>query len=180
VEDERLEVTCGRLTLKNPVGLAAGFDKNCEMITSLARIGFSYLTLGTVTAKRRDGNAKPRMWRYLNESLPYAIGLPNDGMQNIANNIQNVRQSDTSLVLSISGLNVEDFCKCFNKLDTLADGIELNISMPNTIGVRIFQDPAVLTRLLVNIADSRKETAMGENPPMFRRQGKRQSSQPCR
>ena len=69
IEDDRLRVTVGRLNLKNPVGLAAGFDKNCEMIASLFCIGFGYLTLGTITAQPPEGNPKPRIWRYQNRSL---------------------------------------------------------------------------------------------------------------
>ena len=87
VEDARLHTSVGRLNLKNPVGLAAGFDKNCEMVESLFCIGFGYLTLGTITAKPREGNSKPRMWRYPNRSLLNSMGLPNNGSEQIANNI---------------------------------------------------------------------------------------------
>ena len=64
VDDERLNTSVGHLEFPNPVGLAAGFDKNCEMSRALFKMGFGYLTLGTVTLNPREGNPKPRVWRY--------------------------------------------------------------------------------------------------------------------
>ena len=157
VDDERLHVNLGPLSLKNPVGLAAGFDKNCEMLSSLFCMGFGYLTVGTVTAERRDGNPKPRMWRYRNRSLLNSMGLPNYGSASVAENIEKTGGRNGILILSISGLSVDEFSRCYQKLSPLSDAIELNISTPNTIGVRIFQDAGVLDQLLNSIARIRSE-----------------------
>ena len=155
VRDERLHVKVGNLNLPNPVGLAAGFDKNCEMWNSLFRIGFGYLTLGTVTLNPREGNAKPRMWRYPERSLVNSMGLPNRGArENIANLMQ--RPANMSpIIVSISGLSIEEFVECYRQMEPWVDAIELNISTPNTVGVRIFQEPDVLTRLLRMIKEIR-------------------------
>ena len=168
VEDERLRVNLGPLSLKTPVGLAAGFDKNCEMMSSLFCMGFGYLTLGTVTAERRDGNPKPRMWRYRNRSLLNSMGLPNNGSESVAENILKVRTRNGVFILSISGLSIDEFSSCYRKLDPLADGIELNISTPNTIGVRIFQDAGMLDQLLNSITKIRSERPLWVKiPPYF-------------
>lgn len=158
----------GPLSLKTPVGLAAGFDKNCEMMSSLFCLGFGYLTLGTVTAEQRDGNPKPRMWRYRNRSLLNSMGLPNNGSEIVAENIVKARSRNGALILSISGLNIQEFSLCYRKLAPLADGIELNISTPNTIGVRIFQDAGILDQLLNSITKIRSVRPIWVKiPPYF-------------
>jgi len=168
VHDEMMRVNVGTLSLRNPVGLAAGFDKNCEMTYSLFCMGFGYLTLGTITVERRDGNPKPRMWRYPNRSLLNSMGLPNNGSEKVAENIGEIEARDGALILSISGLSIDEFCRCYHTLSPLADGIELNISTPNTIGVRIFQDAGILDQLLSSITKIRTEKPIWVKiPPYF-------------
>jgi len=152
VQDDRLRVKVGPLTLPNPVGLAAGFDKNCEMSRALFQLGFGYLTLGTVTLKPREGNAKPRIWRCPGNSLINSMGLPNIGAQRVTINLSKDRTEHAApLIVSISGLGVEEFVECYREIEPFADGIELNISSPNTAGVRIFQEPSTLSKLLEEI-----------------------------
>ena len=166
--DERIGVKVGTLSLRNPVGLAAGFDKNCEMMYSLFCMGFGYLTLGTITLERREGNLKPRMWRYPNRSLLNSMGLPNDGAESAAENIEEMRARDGALILSISGIGIDEICQCYSKVSPLADGIELNISTPNTMEVRIFQDAGVLDQLLNSITKIRTEKPIWVKiPPYF-------------
>jgi dihydroorotate dehydrogenase len=174
VSDERLHVKVGNLELPNPVGLAAGFDKNCEMWNSLFRIGFGYLTLGTVTLNPREGNAKPRMWRYPERSLVNSMGLPNRGVrENVANLVH--RPPNMGLIIvSVSGLNIEEFVECYRQLEPLTDGIELNISTPNTIGVRIFQEPDMLAKLLkaINETKTPNKPIWVKIPPYFDDEGR--------
>lgn len=148
VEDERLRVKVGQLSLSNPVGLAAGFDKDCEISKGLFNIGFGYLTLGTVTLNPRQGNPKPRIWRYPKESLVNSMGFPNGGVRQVAASFSKHKNRRGPTIVSVSGLSVEEFIHCYCQIEPLADGIEINISTPNTVGVRVFQDPAVLTKLL--------------------------------
>ena len=156
VSDSRLRTKIGKLELPNPVGLAAGFDKNCEMSSSLFSMGFGYVTLGTITLNPREGNPKPRMWRYPQNSLVNSMGLPNEGADATAANLSEHRQNDGSIIVSISGLSIGEFLDCFRKIEPQADGVELNISTPNTVGVRIFQQPEVLTQLLSEIKKARQ------------------------
>jgi dihydroorotate dehydrogenase len=168
--DERLRVTLGSLTLPNPIGLAAGFDKNCEMSGALFRLGFGYLTLGTVTLSPREGNPRPRIWRRSGDSLINSMGLPNIGAQRIVANLSKDKGKHAApLIVSISGLGVDEFVECYRKIESFADGIELNISSPNTAGVRIFQEPATLSKLLEEIGKVRssKTPIWVKIPPYF-------------
>jgi dihydroorotate dehydrogenase len=168
--DERLCVRLGSLTLPNPIGLAAGFDKNCEMSRTLFRLGFGYLTLGTVTLNPREGNARPRIWRRSGDSLINSMGLPNIGTRRIVANLSGEKGRHAApLIVSISGLGVEEFVECYRKIEPFADGIELNISSPNTAGVRIFQEPPTLSKLLDEIRRVRtsKTPIWVKIPPYF-------------
>ncbi len=174
VMDERLHVKVGNLELPNPVGLAAGFDKNCEMWNSLFRIGFGYLNLGTVTLNSREGNPKPRMWRYPEQSLVNSMGLPNRGArENVANLMQRPSNMEP-IIVSVSGLNIEEFVECYRLMEPSADGIELNISTPNTVGVRIFQEPDMLAGLLKTINEARtsNKPIWVKIPPYFEDEGR--------
>jgi dihydroorotate dehydrogenase len=155
VRDPKLHVKLGELDLPNPVGLAAGFDKNCEMLESLFNIGFGYITLGTITLNPREGNPKPRIWRHQTNALVNSMGLPNRGAKAIAATLSRRKAMPGPVILSISGLSVEEFVECYRQMEPLVDGVELNISTPNTIGVRIFQDPETLRDLLKAINESR-------------------------
>jgi dihydroorotate dehydrogenase len=174
VRDERLHVKVGNIELPNPVGLAAGFDKNCEMWNSLFRIGFGYLTLGTVTLNAREGNAKPRMWRYPERSLVNSMGLPNRGARENAANLVDRSPNMGPIIVSVSGLNIEEFVECYRQMEPLTDGIELNISTPNTIGVRIFQEPDMLTKLLkaINETKTPNKPIWVKIPPYFDDEGR--------
>ena len=175
VADERLRVTLGSLTLPNPIGLAAGFDKNCEMSKTLFRLGFGYLTLGTITLNPREGNPRPRIWRRPGHSLNNSMGLPNIGVQRIIPNLLKEKEKHVApLIVSISGLGVEEFVECYRKIESFADGIELNISSPNTAGVRVFQEPPILSRLLEEIGKVRdsKIPIWVKIPPYFDEKGR--------
>lgn len=170
VNDEKLRTSVGHLELPNPVGLAAGFDKNCEMFRALFNLGFGYLTLGTVTLNPREGNPKPRVWRYPEKCLVNSMGLPNEGAGKIAGNLQKQQKSNRGrIIVSVSGLSVEEFAGCYRAMEPLADGVELNISTPNTVGVRVFQEPMILNSLLdaVNACRSRARSVWVKIPPYF-------------
>ena len=156
VQDERLHARLGSLTVPNPVGLAAGFDKNCEMSRALFQLGFGYLILGTVTLKEREGNPKPTIWRHPGNSIINSMGLPNLGAQRISKNLSKQETKRAGpLIVSVSGLGLEEFVQCYHEIEPFADAIELNISSPNAAGLRIFQEPSTLSRLLQDIAKVR-------------------------
>ena len=173
VQDERLQVKLGSLNVPNPIGLAAGFDKNCEMSRALFQLGFGYLILGTVTLKEREGNPKPTIWRYPGNSIVNSMGLPNLGAQRIRENLSKEKTKRAGpLIVSVSGLVLEEFVECYHQIEPFADGIELNISSPNAAGLRIFQEPSILSKLLEEIGKVRspEKTIWVKIPPYFNEQ----------
>ena len=168
VRDRKLESTLCGIPLSNPVGLAAGFDKDCEMIPALASLGFGYLTVGTVTAHPRPGNPKPRLFRDAGESsLINAMGFPSKGLVPAARRLELYRSAGSSvpIVVSISGVTVEEIVRCHRRLEALADVVEVNISSPNTAGLRLFHEPDALTELLDAVNEARHRPLIVKLPP---------------
>ena len=157
---------CG-VTLENPVGLAAGYDKNCDMVGGLSRLGFGYLTVGTVTETARPGNDAPRLLRLPKEqSLLNALGFPGAGLEAAAAALERSRDAagSTLLIVSVAGTAVEEFVRCHRRLEPLVDAIELNISSPNTSGLKMFQEPEALGRLIGEINDGRQKPLLVKLP----------------
>ena len=168
VDHPRLETDWCGLKLRNPVGLAAGFDKDCRRLPSLAALGFGYVVCGTVTLGPRSGNPKPRMVRLTSEeSLLNAMGFPSRGLEAAAAHIEAARSrmSGTPVVASISGTEIGDVLQCHRRLDPLADATEVNISSPNTAGLRVFHQRTSLRGLLDVINQSRRGPLLIKLPP---------------
>ncbi len=168
VRDRRLNTTLFDLPLSNPVGLAAGFDKNCEMIPSLASLGFGYLTVGTVTAHPQTGNPKPRLFRNARDlSLSNAMGFPCKGLAPAARRLEAYRSAkrNVPIIVSVSGVTIEEMVRCHRRLEPLADAVEINISSPNTEGLRLFHEPDSLAELLDTINEARYAPLIVKLPP---------------
>ena len=168
VRDRRLKTTLCGIPLSNPVGLAAGFDKDCEMIPSLASLGFGYLTVGTVTAHPRPGNPKPRLFRDAGgASLINAMGFPSKGLVPAARRLELYRSAGgrAPIVVSVSGVTVDEIVRCHRRLEALADAVEVNISSPNTARLRLFHDPDALAELLSTVNEARHRPLIVKLPP---------------
>ena len=168
VRDRRLETSLCGIPLSNPVGLAAGFDKDCEMIPALASLGFGYLTVGTVTVHPRPGNPKPRLFRNAKESsLINAMGFPSKGLVPAARRLELYRSAGRGvpIIVSISGVTVDEIVRCHRRLEPLADAVEVNISSPNTAGLRLFHEPDALMELLSTVNKARHRPLMVKLPP---------------
>ena len=166
--DEKLNLNWCGFSIQNPVGLAAGFDKDCEMLPSLASMGFGYLTGGTVTADEKPGNPQPRILRNKYEqSLTNAMGFPNKGVGAAAISLSKIKGklSKTPIAVSISGTKIHDILECQKFLEPLADVIEINISSPNTAGLKVFQEPTSLDELIGKINNVRHKPLMIKLPP---------------
>ncbi|WWP00022.1 MAG: quinone-dependent dihydroorotate dehydrogenase [Candidatus Dasytiphilus stammeri] len=151
-------VNCMGINFKNPLGLAAGFDKNGEFINSLALMGFGYIEIGTVTPKAQFGNKKPRLFRIREaEAFINRMGFNNQGVDKL---IENVKKAQFKGIL---GINIsknqdtsierskEDFLSCMNKIYPYASYITINLSSPNTPNLRILQYGEVLEDLLKHL-----------------------------
>ena len=168
VRNDRLRVDLCGLKLENPVGLAAGYDKNCEFLPSMAALGFGYVTGGTVTKSPSAGNPKPRVLRYVREqSLINSLGFPSQGLNSAAQRLEHLEGSfgGAPAVVSVSGTTVDEIVQCHRRLEPLVSAVEINISSPNTAGLRVFQEPPALAGLLERINEGRKKPLFVKLPP---------------
>ena len=156
------------IAMDNRVGLAAGFDKNCERLPALSRLDFGYVTCGTVTLNMREGNLKPRMVRdQPREALINSMGFPNKGLDSAVENIARSRRhrGDTPIVASVSGTSIGDIATCHRALEPHVDAVEVNISSPNTKGLKIFHNSDTLRELLREINSERSKPLFVKIPP---------------
>jgi dihydroorotate dehydrogenase len=148
------------LTFPNPIGLAAGLDKNGVALPAWDALGFGFIEIGTVTAKAQTGNPKPRIFRLSEQrALINRLGFNNDGADVIAKRLRRLRKSRRWPTVPV-GVNIgkskvtpleeatEDYLYSFRLLREFADYITLNVSSPNTPGLRELQEPQKLSTLL--------------------------------
>ena len=148
--------------IPNPIGIAAGFDKNAEVYNSLFKLGFGFVEVGTVTPEPQYGNPKPRVFRLEEDkALINRLGFNNVGSETAAENINKHRPK------GLLGINIgpnkdtknriEDYLKCFRVLNKLGDYITINISSPNTENLRSFHKPEELTELLSALNEEKNQ-----------------------
>ena len=168
LRDERLRCGMGGISIKNPVGLAAGHDKNARHVGGLANLGFGYIVIGTVVSEPREGNRRPRLMRDpAAGSITNSLGFPSLGLERVARNLGHTPPHGVPLVASISGLSIEEFKRCYEALQPLVAGVELNISSPNTEGIRAFQEPQRFEELLDALGPQKESPLFVKLPPYF-------------
>ena len=160
-EEEILNTSLVGKNLKNPIGLAAGFDKSAEVYNSLYKLGFGFVEVGTITPKSQLGNPKPRVFRLeKDKAMINRLGFNNDGLEIVSHRLVENPPEDF-LGINI-GPNKEtkdkllDFLECFDKLNKLASYITVNISSPNTEGLRNFHEEKLLSNLLSKLNELKK------------------------
>ncbi len=132
VQDKRLHVDLGRLRLSNPVGAGPGFDKDCEMIDSLGRLGFGYVVAGSVMCHARPGNPRPRMVRYREvEGLYSCMGLPSKGLDYAVTQLKRRKPGGVPLIISCNAEEFGEYLRCTEALQPLCDAIEISLFCPN-------------------------------------------------
>jgi dihydroorotate dehydrogenase len=155
-EHVSLKRTVLGLEFQNPVGLAAGLDKNAIAFNELGDLGFGFIEIGTVTPKPQPGNDKPRLFRLpKNEALINRMGFNNDGVVEAAKRLRN-RKDKKVIIGGNIGKNkitpnekaVDDYIICFNELFEVVDYFVVNVSSPNTPNLRDLQEKEPLTNLL--------------------------------
>jgi dihydroorotate dehydrogenase len=167
LEDSRLEREVFGIRFRNPVGLAAGFDKNGKHIQAMANLGFGFLEIGTVTPKPQDGNPKPRLFRLpADEALINRMGFNNDGIDTLVRQLQQPRPPGIVIGGNI-GKNKntpnedagKDYAICFDALFPFVDYFVVNVSSPNTPGLRELQEKAPLKALLQDLQERNRQQA---------------------
>lgn len=159
VNDPRLKRTLFGLTFQNPVGLAAGFDKDAKLYDELSAFGFGAIEIGTITPKTQAGNEKPRMFRLkADEALINRMGFNNEGVNAAALRLKKKKNKQLIIGGNI-GKNkttpnedvVKDYEYCFEALFDVVDYFVVNVSSPNTPGLRALQDKEPLKALLLHV-----------------------------
>jgi len=164
------------LRFENPVGLAAGLDKNGAHVDALASLGFGFIEVGTTTPRAQSGNPKPRMFRLPErEAVINRLGFNNDGVDAL---VRNVERAQFGGVLGINiGRNkdtpneraVEDYLFCLERVYARASYVTINISSPNTQGLRDLQEEETLKRFVGTLRDAQEHLAAkhGARKPML-------------
>jgi len=160
VNDPRLKRTVFGLEFDNPVGLAAGFDKEAKLYDELANLGFGFIEIGTLTPKGQEGNPKPRLFRLPQDSaLVNRMGFNNEGVEAA---VTRLKKRKTKVLiggnigknkLTPNELANDDYYKAFNALYEYVDYFVVNVSSPNTPNLRALQDKEPLTALLKMLKD---------------------------
>ena len=161
-------VTLFGVTFPNPIGLAAGFDKNAVALPAWAALGFGFVEVGTVTARAQPGNPRPRIFRYSEQqALINRLGFNNDGADMVANRLRQLRESGRWPAIPV-GINIgkskltpvdqapDDYLNSFRRLRNFADYFVLNVSSPNTPGLRSLQERESLSILLRAVTDENR------------------------
>jgi dihydroorotate dehydrogenase len=165
------------LTFPNPVGLAAGLDKNASHADALFALGFGFVEVGTVTPRPQAGNPKPRMFRLAeHHAIINRLGFNNDGVDALVRNVERMRARRGVLGINI-GKNKDtpnesaeaDYLHCLERVYPLADYITVNISSPNTAGLRELQEEQALRRLVGALREGQERLAArhGKRVPML-------------
>ena len=155
VKNVKLERNLFGITFKNPVGLAAGFDKNAVLFDELSNYGFGFIEIGTVTPKPQGGNPKKRIFRLIKDkAIINRMGFNNDGVEAV---VKRLKTKKTKILIGGNiGKNkitpnnraVDDYLICFNALFDVVDYFVVNVSSPNTPNLRDLQEKEPLTKLL--------------------------------
>ncbi len=169
---EHLEKTLWGIKFKNPVGLAAGFDKDAKFIDELSVLGFGFIEIGTVTPKPQDGNPKPRLFRLPEDkALINRMGFNNEGVKAA---VERLKNSKADIVIGGNiGKNkvtpnenaLDDYEICFRELYDYVDYFTVNVSSPNTPNLRELQDKEPLTKLLSRLKQI--NTELGKPKPIL-------------
>lgn len=175
--DPSLRVTLWGRNFPSPIGMAAGFDKDAVAIASLLRLGFGFVEVGTVTPRSQEGNPKPRIFREPRfESVINRMGFPGAGVSVFKENLARFLALQPR-PMGVVGVNIgmnkgqtdpaQDYCALIRTLGPMADYLVVNISSPNTPGLRNLQEPEALAPLLEALMKERTKSCGAHPPPLL-------------
>ena len=157
IADARLRTRFAGVELPNPVGLAAGFDKNCELIASLSCLGFGFITVGSIMPQPRPGNPYPRLVRYpQTESLADSMGVPSRGRDYCVEHLSRFHPHPVPLFANVGGFSADEIATSFAAVEPHVDGVEISLMCPNLKPGEAFDEIALLRDVLARIEGRRK------------------------
>ena len=158
-DDPKLAVQALGLSFPNPVGVAAGFDKNARAFRAMLKMGFGHMECGTVTPLPQPGNPRPRLYRLREDgAVINRMGFDNDGMERVGERLARRGKGIVGINIGAnkdSADRIADYRTCFARLSPLADYVAVNVSSPNTPGLRGLQDREQLRALLATLVEAR-------------------------
>ena len=170
-----LQTRLWNIDFANPLGLAAGLDKDARALRAWQTLGFGFAEIGTITPLAQAGNERPRMWRLPEQrALVNRLGFPSLGMEAVSRRLETFRSKPRSMRIGLNfGPNritpvervADDYARLINRLGPFADFIVINVSSPNTPGLREWQAPDALAALLERIIEARR--ALAVEPPLL-------------
>jgi dihydroorotate dehydrogenase len=176
VDDQKLTVRAFGLNFPNPIGMAAGFDKNAEVSDALLKLGFGFVEIGTVTPRPQSGNSRPRIFRLeRDEAVINRLGFNNDGAEAVLR-----RLAGRAHLGGIVGVNVgankdsddrtADYVRLIETFAPVASYFTVNVSSPNTPGLRNLQQAEALDDLLARVIDARERVRQnaGDSPVLLK------------
>ncbi|XP_017058727.1 dihydroorotate dehydrogenase (quinone), mitochondrial [Drosophila ficusphila] len=175
-DDQNLHTPFFGRMLSNPIGIAAGFDKNAEAVDGLNDLGFGFIEVGTVTPAAQEGNPKPRVFRLANErAIINRYGFNSEGHQAVLQRLRTLRnKEDFNGVVGVNlGRNkttmspIADYVQGVRVFGPLADYLVINVSSPNTKGLRDMQNKEKLRELLEQVNDAKSSLEKNKNVPIF-------------
>ena len=169
VPDPRLNVQLFGLNFQNPVGLAAGFDKDARWFHRLSSLGFGHIEVGTITGKPQPGNPRPRLFRLpIDQAIINRMGFNNEGADAAARRLAKIPKADPGDILGVNigktkvvslADSTSDYLFSFERLFSFADYFTVNVSSPNTPGLRELQNRGHLLELLSSLIESNQRLA---------------------
>ncbi len=171
--DPKLKRTVMGIAFPNPVGLAAGFDKHAEAPDAMLALGFGFVELGTVTPRPQFGNPKPRLFRLADDrALINRLGFNSEGLAAVARRLEQRRARPGIIGVNIgrnreTGDEIEDYVKGVAAFAPLADYLAVNISSPNTPGLRELQRKSAVARLMERLVVARAQAVPRHPPPLL-------------
>jgi dihydroorotate dehydrogenase len=163
-DDPRLAVRTLGLDFPNPVGVAAGFDKNARAFRAMLKMGFGHMECGTVTPLPQRGNPRPRLYRLREDgAVINRMGFDNDGMERVGERLARRRKGIVGINIGAnkdSADRIADYRTCFARISPHADYVAVNVSSPNTPGLRGLQDREQLHALLATLVEGRAGRAI--------------------
>jgi dihydroorotate dehydrogenase len=175
-DDPKLAVRAFGLNFPNPIGIAPGFDKNAEVPDALLRLGFGFAEIGTVTPKPQAGNVRPRIFRLeRDEAIINRLGFNNDGADVVLRRLAARAQHGGIVGVNVgankdSADRVDDYVRLIETFAPVASYFTVNVSSPNTPGLRNLQQAAALDDLLAKVIDARErvQSSAGDSPVLLK------------
>jgi dihydroorotate dehydrogenase (fumarate)/dihydroorotate dehydrogenase len=166
--DPRLATDLAGLRLRSPIGLAPGFDKNGDLVAGLARLGFGYLVVGSITPEPRAGNPKPRLLRYVQEaSLANCMGMPNVGLEGAVRLLSRPRPHDVPVIASVAGFDRDELLRSAAVLEPHVDAIEIGLVCRHTPETFEMSELPTVATLADGLARQRRKPVFVKLPPHF-------------